>query len=369
MNALARTLATAWLLLIIYASLHPFTGWRDHGTPLLAYLSAPWPRYWTGFDLWLNVAGYLPFGFFSMAALLGWRQRLNVYLPAWLGALLLLLWVTFWAALLSLTMETAQNFLPNRVPSNLDLATNVLGGLLGALIGLGCGRILAQSGPIHRWRLEKLETGAAGDVGLVILLAWLICQFSPEILLFGTGDLRWLIGVSPALEFNPERFVVVELLVAAGGSLSAGLFLWRLLRQPKRWLLPLLILLALAIRTGAAVILMSPEDSFGWLTPGNMVGLGWGVFLLLAATWLPRRAQTALAALAIILTTTLVNLAPENPYLIHSLKVWRQGHFLNFNGLTHLASSLWPHVALVFLIAIGPPREKPPHDRRRHESD
>ncbi len=39
---------------MIYASLHPFTGWRDAGAPLFAFVSAPWPRYWTVFDLLTN---------------------------------------------------------------------------------------------------------------------------------------------------------------------------------------------------------------------------------------------------------------------------------------------------------------------------
>jgi hypothetical protein len=51
--------------------------------------------------------------------------------------------------------------------------------------------------------------------------------------------------------------------------------------------------------------------------------------------------------------TALVNLAPENPYLAHSLAVWWQGHFFNFNGLTRTVSALWPFAALVFLLAMA----------------
>jgi hypothetical protein len=47
-----------------------------------------------------------------------------------------------------------------------------------------------------------------------------------------------------------------------------------------------------------------------------------------------------------------VNLAPENPYLAYSLAVWRQGHFLNFNGLTRLVSTLWPFAALAYVLAV-----------------
>ena len=53
-----------------------------------------------------------------------------------------------------------------------------------------------------------------------------------------------------------------------------------------------------------------------------------------------------------------VNIAPENPYLAASLAVWRQGHFLNFNGLTRIVSSVWPFCALVVLMLLAGERER-----------
>ena len=61
---LARYLALAWLGLVVYGSLHPFSGWLDKGISPLAFLEGGWPRYWTAFDLVANVAVYLPLGFF-----------------------------------------------------------------------------------------------------------------------------------------------------------------------------------------------------------------------------------------------------------------------------------------------------------------
>ena len=46
----------------------------------------------------------------------------------------------------------------------------------------------------------------------------------------------------------------------------------------------------------------------------------------------------------------LVNLAPPNPYSLAALATWRQGHFLNFNGLTRLVGILWPFLTLPFLL-------------------
>jgi hypothetical protein len=51
--------------------------------------------------------------------------------------------------------------------------------------------------------------------------------------------------------------------------------------------------------------------------------------------------------------TVFVNLAVPNPYLAATLKVWQQGTFLNFNGMTRLASALWPFAALGYLIFLA----------------
>lgn len=345
-TALARTLAWAYALLVVYASLHPFTGWHDSGAPLFDFITARWPRYWTRWDLGMNVACYVPLGFLVTASLLARFKPGRAVLMASLAA-----------ALLSFGMETLQNFLPTRVSSNLDLTTNSLGGLLGSLMGLRWGRALNVGGAVHRWRVRRLHRGRLADLGLVLLLLWLLTQLSPEILLFGTGDLRQMLGFTPALPFTADRFRLVELLIAASGTLGVGLLAWRLMRRPSRWLLGLLFVLALLVRSATAVMLQSPDDALRWATPGNVAGVGWGLAALYLATLLPRVLQQALGALALLFATALVNLAPENPYLAHALGVWRQGHFLNFNGLTRLASSLWPYLGLAFLVALGPGRE------------
>jgi hypothetical protein len=63
-----------------------------------------------------------------------------------------------------------------------------------------------------------------------------------------------------------------------------------------------------------------------------------------------RHTALMIAALALMAGTVLVNLAPPNPYSAAALAAWRQGHFLNFNGLTRLVATLWPFLTLPFLM-------------------
>ena len=57
---LIRYLALAYAALIVYASLHPFSSWRDGNLTPFSFLEACWPRYWTLFDIAANLLAYLP---------------------------------------------------------------------------------------------------------------------------------------------------------------------------------------------------------------------------------------------------------------------------------------------------------------------
>jgi len=329
---------------VIYASLHPFSGWRDSGAPASAFLFAAWPRYWTAFDLVTNALAYLPLGFIWVPTLQPRRGRL---LAAMMAAAL--------CACLSLSLETLQNFLPSRVPSNLDFGSNSLGGLLGAIAGARWGTTLLDGGRLHALRTRLVGEGAMTDAGLVLLALWLLTQLNPAILLFGNGDLRSLLGplgMPVPLPYTAHQFPLVEAGVVATNTLAVGLLAGCLFRTARRKLVALLLVVALVVKSFSLMLLMDSISGGSWLTPGNMAGLAAGSLLWLAASCLPGLARQALAALSLMLATVLVNLAPENPYLSAILQVWQQGHFLNFNGLTRLTSALWPFLALPWLMLL-----------------
>jgi len=108
----AWPLAAIYAALVVYASLYPFTEWRDQGMLPWEFLWAPVSPYWTGFDVSINVAGYVPLGgLLALGFSRGWRARHPVFLALVVGALL------------SLCMESAQSYLPSRVPSREDFCS------------------------------------------------------------------------------------------------------------------------------------------------------------------------------------------------------------------------------------------------------
>src|SRR5258706_15140011 len=67
-STLARYLFVAYVPLVVYASLHPFSGWHDRGLPPFAFLTAPFPRPIPVFDVVANIIGYVPLGFLAVLA-------------------------------------------------------------------------------------------------------------------------------------------------------------------------------------------------------------------------------------------------------------------------------------------------------------
>lgn len=346
---LARILLAVIAVLTAYATLYPMEGWRDPGVSPFAYISAAWPRHFTRFDLVVNVLGYMPLGFLGVAAL---HPRVRG-VPAFVAA-------TSAALALSLLLEALQSYLPARFPSNLDALCNLLGGAAGAAIAVRFAPLVLHEGPFSRLRQSTFLPGGPIDLGLALIALWLLVQLNPATLLFGAGDLRDFLGASDARGQAPEFFIIIEALIAAANLIAVGLLFSALAAPgvPVRTMLALLIAAALAVKTAAFAIVMRAEDVLAWLTPGAQIGLAIGAVVALGLVVLPRVARLVLAAMLIMAATVLVNLAPPNPYLSASLKVWQQGHFLNFNGLTRLVSALWPFAALGYLMYLAARRPR-----------
>jgi len=341
-SLLPRYLALAYLCLIVYASLHPFANWRDTGLSPFAFLTAAWPRYWTAFDLGINTLVYLPLGFLLTLAF----RRLPGRLTPALAALL-------FGAGLSFSMECLQTWLPSRVPSNLDLACNSLGTAIGALYGFRQGERFFSR--VLQLQQQLLAPVPHVELGLVLTALWLLTQLSPETILFGAGDLRHLLDITPVVPYAAHSFVALESGIIICNSIAIGLVVRSLLADNNAPYLATFAFFAfaLAIRSLAAATLIDPADAFAWLTPGATLGMLTGAAILSLALLLPPPWRIALAGLALMAGTVLVNLTPPNPYSSAAVTVWRQGHFLNFNGLTRLTASFWPFLALPYLTLVG----------------
>ncbi len=351
-GAFSRIAFAVYVALTAYASLYPLEGWREHAASPFEYLFAAWPpRYVSRFDMAVNVLGYVPFGWLCAAALYPRVRGAAGFVVAALAG-----------AALSILLEAGQTYLPTRDASNLDVACNAAGAALGALVAWLFLPWTLEHGPLRRLRNAVFLRGTEVDLGLVLIALWLFVQLNPATLLFGAGSLRDLFAVPEGRARPVEFFVLVETLTAAANVVAVGLLLSCLAAReaPVRALFLALVAGALAIKAGAFALLMRADSVLGWLTPGAQLGLVCGLALGLAALSLPRTAQLAAAAVLLMAGTVVVNIAPPNPYLAATFKVWQQGHFLNFNGLTRVVSAAWPYAALGYLIYLAARRPREP---------
>lgn len=349
-SPLARYLFVAYVFLVAYASLHPFSGWRDQGLPPFAFLTARISRPYFPFDLAANLIGYMPLGF--LAALAAY--------PVLRGGAAFA-FAALCAAALSLALESLQLYLPARTSSSLDWLANSAGGVLGALIAVSMGARLLRERRLPVFRDRFFLPGGRIDLGLVLMGLWLLAQLNPSTLLFGTGDLREWFRPPPGKLYPAELFVRVEAGVAGANALAVGLMASCLIApaQPKRRVVLLLVAAGLSVHSFAFGLLVSSQDILTWLTPGALYGVAVALALLLIAAGLPRAVQLALSGLALLAATALVNLAPANPYLTATLSLWQQGQYFNFNGATRVVSAIWPFAAMFYVVLLAAERGEP----------
>jgi VanZ family protein len=353
-SAFSRVGLLLYVLLIVYASLYPFSGWHDNGLAPYAYLTLPLPHYWTKFDLLTNLIGYMPVGLMAVFALYPKVRGGAAFFLASLGGILL-----------SGLMEATQTYLPSRVPSNLDLYSNGSGVLVGALAGLLLTHTFMVDGRLLKTR-RRWFSAEAGR-GLIVLSLWPLAQIFPQGYLFGHGQLLpifsdWLgalfetaVDLSallrPSRDLSVEQYWLAETLITACGLTGAVLTLLCLLRDraPKLALVGLLVAAALTAKTLGNALQFSPDNAFVWLTPGAKGGLLLGMVMLSGLVYAPKIAQRRVAALTLLISLSAVNVVPANPYFLSTLQSWVQGKFLNFNGAAQFLSLLWPFLALWFL--------------------
>lgn len=338
---LVRYLAVAYLALVVHASLYPFTGWRVPAESATAFVLAGWPFYVTAPDIILNVLGYFPLGLLLTLILM---ERMPGSAAAVLGVLA--------GATASFILELLQAYLPARIPSNVDLLSNAAGAMLGALIARAFGNRWLLSGELYRMRGRYFQPGTATDIGFVLLGIWLMTQLNAEIWLFGNGDLRHLVPGEVGVNYSAESYRYLEAGVAALNFAGVACLITAMARSATSAAITLagLTALALGLKSIASAALFVPGNAKLWLTQGSMLGLAAGVIAWLLLVRLSRPALTWAALAFLVLGTILVNVAPENPYLVAALKVLQGGYYHGFNGMMRLASAIWPFAVIAYLL-------------------
>ena len=349
----AWPLSQICVALIVYASLYPFEHWRDQGIWTWSFLTAPWPKYWLGFDVVANVLGYAPLGFFlTLSAMrMGWRTRFITV-------------STLAAAALSFTMEGLQSYLPERVPSLADFLLNTLGAWLGAVLA----NSLEQLGLLRRWSQFR-ERWFVRDayMALVLMAVWPAALLFPVAVPLGLGQvwervedtLTSAFEATPFEDWIPLRAFELEpllpgaeLLCVMLGLLVPCLLGFGVIRQVGQRFLYLVVVLGMALGMSAlsAALSYGPVHAWTWLDFPVMLGLIFGCVVALIFLPLSARASWAFLLLAVLVQQSVLNQSPESAYFAQTLQTWEQGRFIRFHGLVQWLGWLWPYAVLMLAL-------------------
>jgi len=367
----AWPLAGAYVVLVVYASLYPFTGWRNQELPPWEFLVAGWPRYWTGFDLAANVVGYVPLGFLLALSFL---RRGNVRFFAAHPNIAAIAVAVGSGTVLSLCMEALQNFLPSRVASNVDFGLNVGGTLIGAALAAG----LELAGVLDHWSRFRERWFIPHARGALVLLAlWPFALLFPAAVPLGLGQVLerletfvadWLED-TPFLEWLPVRDVelqplvpAAELLCVALGAFVPCLLGYTILRSTGRRALFALLTIGIGTLVTAlsAALSWGPAHAWAWMSLPVRLGLVFGLALSALMLAVPRRGCAAVLLLVLVVHLSVLNQAPASAYFTDTLQAWEQGRFIRFNGLAQWLGWLWPYAVLVYVLLRVSRPERPP---------
>jgi len=354
----ALPLALSYAALIVYASLYPFTEWRDQGIAPWAFITSPFPKYWTSFDFAINVIGYAPFGFLIVLTIL--RTKIQA------GVLQAILIATLTGFAISFVMESLQSYLPMRVASNVDLALNFAGTFIGAVMA----GALERLGAVAHWsrlRSSWLVEDARGP--LVLLALWPAALLFPAAVPFGLGQVferveAWLAELlmdTPFLEWMPLRqfdleplVPGVELLCVMLGALVPCLLVFSISQVVARraLLLPAILVIGVLASALSAGLSYGPTHVWAWFTAPVAVGLAAALIFGLMLLMVSRRLCAVLLLIALIVHLSLLNQAPESAYFAQTLSTWEQGRFIRFNGLAQWLGWLWPFATLGYTVVL-----------------
>lgn len=338
---LSTYLAAAYVLFIVYASLSPFSGWREQGLEFSAVLALPLLQQYTWFDVAANLLAYLPFGLlFCLTLHTHFGASWSVFL-ATLGGIIL-----------SAAMEYAQMYLPVRISSNLDLLSNSGGALLGALLAINIAPRAWFALHLAHWRLRLFYGGGKMDFGLALVVLWMFAQINPSLPMLGNVFISRMVR-TPFVTVLPEPFSWMESMAVALNLLMLGMLLLTLLRKHSHVVSTLMLVLSLVALAKfiAAAVLLKSWALLLWLNSEAMFGIFAGVLLLVAAIRLPRMWMLWCAACVTLSYLVLANWILDSgaPSIAMRLYQWNYGHLLNYNGLSQSIALILPFLMLAYL--------------------
>lgn len=345
-------LRSIWVLLLLTysvllasGSLYPLATWQSGRMFDVSFLWAAWPRNITRIDLLTNIFIYIPLGILAMRAIF----RRHYSLAHWLSICVL-------GAAFSTTMECLQLFVPSRVASNVDILANSAGAALGAGLAPLVSRRSRFFATLVALRRHWFRPGWAVHLGLLLLVLWILAQFSLQKPGLVAGSLHG--GFTPFWESSMEHFRADVALLFALEIASVSLFIASLLRPDQRLIPGALSLTfsAILLKFLTAALLIKLVFLIRLLSLEALLGLSLGAGCALALIYFRSKPPPYPLLAGVLCIFILAKLMHGAPFLTATGRApdlaTQPGLLFNLGGVAYLVAELWPYLALGCTMAL-----------------
>lgn len=317
-----------YVLLIIYGSLFPLTGWQappSWSNPI----TSPWPTEGSRADILVNLLAYLPLGL--LLSLIGRRTGM-------LTGLLLALAAGF---ALSFFMEFLQEAMPSRVSSVQDIFNNTLGTLAGALLALGLSPGSFTGRRLLNWREQRFAPGTLPNLALVVLLLWAAAELFPYAPSLDLSTLKE--GLRPLANTlrHPGLFKLSHALTDGCAILGMGVLARIVAREP---VMPLLFPFVLGV-TLLKIMIVGQTLSLEFFCAAVVA-----LVILSLLTWQNLRGMAWLGIAAIVFSKIIYELLPGSTPGVYAFNwIPFAAQVGSLAGMDDLLGTLWPALGLAVL--------------------
>ncbi len=162
-------LFSAYTAFIFYGTLFSTTEWVKSSDFTFSNILSIWQNDLSPLDILVNLAVYVPLGYFLARYLLTTYSRTATLFYCILTSLLC-----------SVSLEVLQLVIPNRVSSILDIFLNTASGFIGALLAIKLKSNLQNLNGWHRFGPE-FQHSKPHQLGLITIFCWLLFEAAPLI--------------------------------------------------------------------------------------------------------------------------------------------------------------------------------------------
>jgi hypothetical protein len=201
--------------------------------------------------------------------------------------------------------------------------------------------------------LNESEVLKIDKIALFLLSLWPILQINQQNYLFSSGKIYFLTSFLENKFFNSKFYLFNEIAITFICIITICFLIYYFLKNNfKISFLIYYFFIVLFIKINSALFIFKIESDWLGLTIGNLIGIFLGFFAFILWTYFIKKINKNVIIALIVIQAMLINILPNNPYLVENLIELERGKFFNLNTALQFLSTIWLYLMLFRLTQI-----------------